>query len=326
MSTFNAIDYINKANEREHAARDGKAVETKPVEAKPAAAAVEPKPKEAPVDASEDTREEHEADAAGHRVSRSTRRLLRQLGEAEGRAKVLEELVKSGHAPAGEKKPAAAAEEDPEPQAENYKDYALFQADLAKWQARKETTKALDEREQREAFREQMRAMDAKALEDMKLIPDYEQVAKEAMEDGPEFVPDEHPNLMGLLATSDVKAFVLYHLAKHPDEMERMLVLSKTPGDQIRQFARLEGRVEKLYGDKPEGEKKPAEGEKKPVEEKKPAETAAERDAKKARPSEAVAARGGSAPPTAVSPVLADGRTLNPAWKAQANDREGRRR
>lgn len=313
MSTFNAIDYIHSANEREQASRSGKAVEPKPVVEPKPAAAVEPKPADGKpaVDpaAGDDTHPDH----AG-RVSRSTRRLLRQLGEAEGRAKVLEEIVKSGKGEAA--KPAAAAEEDPEPKQDKYTDFDAYTRDLTKWQARQETRKALSDTEQLEAYREQMRAMEAKAIEDKKLLPDYDQVAAAAAEDGPEFVPAEHPNLMGLLATSDVKAFVLYHLAKNPEELEKMLDLSSKPGEQIRQFARLEGRVEKLYG-----EKKPdASGEKKP------AETAAERDAKKARPSEAVAARGGSAPPGEVSPVLADGRTLNPAWKQQANDREGRRR
>lgn len=310
MSTFSAVDYIKSANEREQATRDGKTVEPKP------AAAVEPKPADAkPADGTKPADEQHDAD--GHRVSRSTRRLLRQLGEAEGRAKVLEEMVK-GNQVAGDKKPAAAAEDDPEPQAKDFTDYNKFQAELTKWQARKETAKQLGDSQQIEAFKTQMKAMDDKAAEDRKTLPDFDQVAEAAMEDGPEFIPDEHPNLMGLLATSDVKAFVLYHLAKNPDEMERMLALSKTPGEQIRQFARLEGRVEKLYG----SEKKP--DEKKPEEKK--AETAAERDAKKPKPSESAAAHGGSAPPTQVSPVLADGKTLNPAWKEQANAREGRRR
>jgi hypothetical protein len=201
----------------------------------------------------------------------------------------------------------------------DYSDLVAFNADLAKWQARTETKKTLSEKDQLDGYRTQLRAMDAKAMEDKKLLPDYDQVAAAATEDGPEFVPDEHPNLMGLLATSDVKAFVLYHFAKNPDELEAMLALSKTPGDQIRKFARLEGRVEKLYGKEPEKKADEKKEETKPL-------TAADRDAKKARPSEAVAARGGSAPAGEVSPYLADNKTLNPVWKQQANDREGRRR
>ena len=313
-TTFNALDYIKQANEREQASRDGKTPEPKPaaaVEPKPAAAGTaDPKRGDTAAAAGDSTH-----DGEGHRVSRSTRRLLRQLGEAEGRAKVFEELVKAQKP--GDK-PAAPAEEDPEPQAKDFTDYNKFQAELTKWQARKETAKQLTESQQAEAFRAEIQKMDAKAAEDKKLLPDFDQVAQAAIDDdeAPEFVPDEHPNLMGLLATSDVKAFVLYHLAKYPDEMQRMLDLSKTPGEQIRQFARLEGRVEKLYG-KPADDKK---------DDKKPPETAAERDARKARPSESVAAHGGSAPQDKVSPVLADGKTLNPAWKDQANMREGRRR
>jgi len=311
MSTFSAFDYIKSANAREQATRDGKPVEPQPV------AAAEPKPGDTKPAADAGTGkpadDDQTQDHAG-RVSRSTRRLLRQLGEAEGRAKVLDELLKANQTP-GDKKPAtAAAVEDPEPQAKDFTDYNKYQAELTKWQARRETAKQLTDKEQTDAFRAQIQAMDTKAAEDRQLLPDFDQVAAAAIEDGPEFIPDEHPNLMGLLATSDVKAFVLYHLAKNPDEMEGMLELSQRPGEQIRAFARLEGRVEKLYG----------KAEDKKTDEKKP-ETAAERDAKKARPSESVAARGGSAPQDKVSPVLADGK-LNPAWKEQANMREGRRR
>lgn len=315
MSTFSAIDYIKNANEREQATREGKPIEPKPV------AAVEPKPADAkPEDAKPaDDRTDDEHEHAG-RVSRSTRRLLRQLGEAEGRAKVLEELVKAGK---GESAKAAVVEEDSEPKIADFKTYEDYTKALSTWAARGETKKAVNENEQLEAMREQFRAMDAKAAEDKKLLPDFDQVAQEAIEDGPEFVPDEHPTLMGLLATSDMKAFVLYHLAKHPAEFEKMLALSKTPGEQIRAFARLEGRCEKLYGKEPT-EKSDEKAEKKIEEKKEP--TVVERDAKKARPSEAVAARGGSAPANQVSPVLGDGRTLNPAWKERANEREGRRR
>jgi hypothetical protein len=131
---------------------------------------------------------------------------------------------------------------------------------------------------------------------------------------------------MRLIATSDQKAFVMHHLAKHPAEMQKLLDLTGkgTPADLDRQasaFRRLEGRVEGLHSSAKNGTDK---DDKK--NETKPPETAAERDARKNRPSESAAPRGGSAPVTDISPVLADGKTLNPAWKEQKNARAAARR
>jgi hypothetical protein len=315
MSTpvFNATEYIQKANEREQLSRD-----VKPAAASTEAAAAPAKPAEAEPTSEEKTE-------ASARASRSQRRLLRQLGEAEGRTKVLEEMLHLTR-PAAAATAKAENTEDPEPARDKFQDDASYNRALGRWEARQEATKtvaqALGQKEQIESLRDQVRAADAKAQEDKAIFDDWDQVQKDALEDGPEFNPAEHPVFMGLLATSDQKAKILYHFGKHADEFEKMLALSdaKNPGQQIRMFARLEGKVEKLYE---KGEKKAEAASNKKTDDKKP--TAAERDAKKAAPSESVAARGGSAPPNTVSPVLADGKTLNPQWKERANQREGRR-
>ena len=97
--------------------------------------------------------------------------------------------------------------------------------------------------------------------------------------------------------------------------------LSRSQRRLMRQLGEAEGRAKaleemlgKLQGAKPAQQETAA-----------ATPTAAERDARKAKPSEAVAARGGSAPAQEISPVLGDGRTLNPMWKERANMREGRR-
>ena len=321
MADFNAAEYIKNANAKEQTAREGKPVIETPVAAVPA--------KSGDASGSSQAAEPVEDSGEHARLSRSQRRLMRQLGEAEGRAKALEEMIGKlqGVKPAQQDTAAAATDADPEPKEADFKTWNEYTAALSKWAARQETTKALSKAEEKtkateelESYRQHVRAMDVKAQEDIKKLSDWDEVSKQATEEGPEFNPDEHPNLMGLIASSDMKAYVLYHFAKHPEDLERMLELSKKPGDQIRQFARLEGRVEKLYGDgveaKPAAEKSKAAA---------ATPTAAERDARKAKPSEAVAARGGSAPAQEISPVLGDGRTLNPAWKERANMREGRR-
>lgn len=315
---FDPKDYIRKANEKEHGKTDASGT--------PAAAAVAPPADETTKPADGDPDEK----AEGGRVSRSQRRLLRQLGEAEGRAKTLEEIILRGGGTAkpAEPKPetAAAASNDPEPKVADFGDHNEYLRALSRWEARQETVKVVakekGQTEQETALRERVQAMTAKSLEESKEIPDWDAAIKEANDDGPEFKASEHPNLMAMIATSDVQAEVLYHLAKHPAALEKMLELTKSPEEQIRAFHRLEGRVEGTYRKKADaaGDNKEA---KKP--EAKPV-TPPDRDAKKPRPSESIAPHGGSAPGGTISPTLADGKTLNPAWKEQMNLREGRHR
>ena len=141
--------------------------------------------------------------------------------------------------------------------------------------------------------------MDEKAVADIALISDWDEVAKNAMddEDAPEFDPTQQKTLMALLSNSDVRAFALHHFAKHPNKLQEMLDLK--PAEQIRAFHRLEGRLEKAY-DKPEAAQatpekgktastpQKLEGRAEPQQEVKPA---------KPKPSAEVAARGGSPAP-----------------------------
>jgi len=99
-------------------------------------------------------------------------------------------------------------------------------------------------------------------------------------------------------------------------EMEKLLDSTSDLVAQTNLFRRLEGRVEKLHS--AAAATTPAA--------KKAAETEAERDAKKAKPSEADAPKGGSAPAVEISPTLSDGRTMNPAWKERENARAAARR
>ncbi len=172
-----------------------------------------------------------------------------------------------------------------------------------------------------EAYQAHITAMDAKAAEDIKGIPDWEEVAAAAAEDesAPEFSPAEHPEFLQMLQMSDVKARMLYHLAKHPDVFQKLLDLTGNFGDQLSAFKRLEGKVELLYT--AEQKKEAAQASDKSKDELKdrnhPAEAQAgrnslERDAQKARPSTEVAARGGTVAPE--EPAIG-----SPAWMAKRN-------
>lgn len=318
--TFDSAAYIKEQNERDQARREGKPVETKPDQAAvaetTAAAAAEPTVK----------------------LSRSERRAQNLLRENLGAERAKRELLEAELAALKAKlegtattKPAEATDDDPEPKREAFATDAEYNRAAGRWDARQEAKKELAKRdtvvasaEQLKQLRDDIAAADAKAAEDKKLIEDWDAVAAAAADDDeqPEFKAEDHPYLMRILATSDVKAFMLHHLAKNPKDMQKLLDLSGDLPKQTEMFRRLEGRVERLHTSEKPVDKK---NEQKPAETK-VAETAAERDARKAKPSEAATPRGGSAPANDISPVLADGKTLNPAWKEQQNLRaQGRR-
>lgn len=259
------------------------------------------------------------------RLSRSNRRQLnnaiREAAEARGELAAYRKLMEEGKIAAP--KPDAPAELI-EPKRSDFTSDAEYLRATQKYdkavEAKTSTSTAAQE-EQQKAFRDHLTAMDTKAAEDMKTLPDWDKVAKDAADDddAPEFVPDEHPNLMAMLARSDVRAFVLYHFAKNPDALESMLDLTKSPEKQISAFHRLEGRLEKEYASlqkaaqAPEPEKEPKD--RKHLAEEKPKATPGEPQQvvpAKPRPSSEVAARGGSPAPD--EPAIG-----SPAWMLMRN-------
>ena len=251
------------------------------------------------------------------RSSRSTRRLLRRLGEAEGKAKAYEVLINRGVIPGNTTQEPVI---DPEPQRKDFASDVEHNRALGRWDARQEAKKVAGEtvtsKEQQKEWQDHIKEMDQKAATDKKFFDDWDAVAEQSAEDGIEWDSNEHQTLMGLILNSDVKASVLYHLAKHQDDLQSFLDLVNDSNALIRKFHRLEGRLEddltarqkKIKGEKEEGKNL----------------TLVERDAKKAKPSEAAAVRGGTAPSGTVKPFLEDGKTINPAWMAERNAREVR--
>ena len=314
---FDALTYIKQANETQAAVRAGKPV-TPPVADKSADAASSASAKAAPVE--EPKLEQH--------VSRSDRRrmnnLIREAAEAKGRADAMEAMLAKSGVPGHKAEPPAAKTEDPEPQRTQFGTDAEYNRALGRWDARQEAKSLIAKKDQRSAgeqaqvaLQQQSDAAKAKFTEDVKLIPDWDKIAKAAEDDDeqPEYIPAEHPGLMTLIAISESQAFVLAYLAQHPKEMQKLLDLTKSPGEQIKYFGRVEARAEAAFV-KPD-EKKP--------DEKKP--SVAERDAAKPKPSESVSARGGTAAPDKLEMfITVNGKNqLNPAWKAQRNEAEGRR-
>ncbi len=325
---FKPTDFMAQRNAADAARRAGK----EPEPPKPG------KPTEKPAEVkAADPIEDDDKDVEYHtpKLPRSVRRELNTLREraaaAEARAKAFEEM---GMKPK-EAKEAAVKEaiEDPEPQRKDFPDDAQHQRALGRWDARQEALKVVGTKEEKEEAKRQeqtwlegVKKMDAKAAEDVKLIPDWDEAAKameKLEEDDPSlrFVPAAQPTLFALLMQSDVRAFMYHHFAKKPDDLRKILAMP--PMQQIPFFNRLEGRVENLYST--EKTKEPAQGsavtdKKEPVKDRQdpangatPGRTAAASVQKPLpRPSTEVAARGGSAPPE--EPAVGSN-----AWMARRN-------
>lgn len=293
-----SLDFMQQRNEREAALKAGTPAPEKP-------APIEVKPV--------DTKADSEPPRPSRSERRAQNRLREEIGELRGKLAAYEEL---GVKPAQ----AAPGAEDPEPKRDQFKTDAEHQRALGRWDARQEAKKLVGNvqeeasaAQQRQEWEDHVRAMAAKMTEDIKTLPDWDEVAKDAEE--LEYVPSEHPTLMGFIHSSDLKAFILYHFAKHPDEFQKMLDMSKTPAAQIRAMGRLEGRIEKLYST----EKAAQAPEKAPKDREDPADpskdggrNSAVRETGKPRPSTEVAARGGSAAPE--KPALG-----SPQWMAERN-------
>lgn len=307
---FDSTAYIRAENEREAALRSGKTIE-------PAAPAKTADPADPAKSGEADPAKPH-IPLPKH-VRREINKLRAEKAHLEGRLAAFAEMgVKPGEKAAAASGASSAGDEDPEPTRDKFGSDAEYAIALGRWDARQEARKVLSTRDEATAAAQRLtdvtkaiETADTKLAADRALLPDWDEVAKKATDVEVDWT--KHPNLYMRLAQSDVKAFVLYHFAKHPEALQSLLDVG---GDEIRQdrmFSRLEGQVEKLYTTE-----KPKEEKAKP--------TAAELDAKKHRPSESVAPKGGSAPTISTPMLLEDGKTLNPAWKAEQNEREGLRR
>lgn len=243
-------------------------------------------------------------------VRREINKLRAELGETKGRLSMLQELQAAGFTKA-EAKQEVARIESTEPTREQFQSDAEYIKALTKFETGK-AQQASDARQSANAEMQELlktaNANTAKYEADAAKFPDWEE-AQEAMA-GISLDGANTEMLVGLFAESDQRAGVSYYWAKHPDEFKEFLKMSGR--QQIRTFHRLEERVETLYSKK--------------VEEKPAKPTAAELDAKKARPTAAVAVKGGQATEPVPSMLLADGRTLNPAWKNAQNEAAGLRR
>jgi hypothetical protein len=301
---FDQAAFIKARNEGKPV--DTKAVEEAPVVKKPAAA------------------EETQPVKVPRHIRRENNRLREEAAELRGRLAAYEAL---GVKPNGEP-PKTKGETDPEPQQAQFATEAEYNRALGKWEARQEAAKIIGKRdeqskEERETAELQahVKEMDAKFQADVKLIPDWEEVRKANLEDedAPKYDTVKDALLIGLLAHSDVRAYMLHHFAKVPTDFQKMIDFRGDDNGLIAAFKRLEGKVETVYSSKPEAAQASDKSKGESKERTGPENTEQARAPKAApRPSTEVAARGGTAPPEEPLPGTK-------AWMEKRNAQTGGR-
>lgn len=215
-----------------------------PVVFEPAAAPAEapaPAPaedKEAPVQEAEAKPEEGDdkpRDAKGKFTS-PTQERINELTRARREAEREAEYWKQRASPAKTEAPA------PKPEVGNFQDYNEYIEAMADWKADQKVAKAFEARDAEAAKSAEQRVQESKAqtfherVNAAKAsIPDFDAVVNATEAVVPQHVTDA-------ILESEKGAELLYHLAKHPEQAERLAQMS------VREADREIGRIEATLG------------------------------------------------------------------------------
>lgn len=331
-ATPQAFDYATwKAAEDAKAAGTGAQTQAAATP-KPGQPAADPKTATAPVDpaipAAPVDPEDEGDDYAGlpKGVKRQLRQARRERDQAIGQVRAYEAMIAAGLTPRQAQAEVEAQAAGTAPAGEEEPDRALFANDqlylkaLAKYEAKKLFADELArqagvaaERVEAEEFDTTINTANTKFAEDVKGYPNWAELA-DKMDKFP-FNRAEQQTLVGLIGQSLNRAAVLVHWVDNPDQLKTIMAMS--PVRQQAEFYRLEGRLtgQAVAKVTPATPAAPAT----------PKPTPASRDAKKAAPSESVKVNEGTPTSGTPSMLLQDG-SINPAWKALENEREGLRR
>ena len=298
---FDPKAYMQQQNQAVADRSAGKLVE------KPAEAATPDKPEE--------------LDNQHHQNRAERRQALRQaqkLAAAETEARVLREMVEKGlvKPTTDTQESHTQAAEAVEPVRAQFATEAEYQRAIGRWEASQEARKVeqridkkLQERETNEAFYGRIAEMDVKFTEDKKAFEDWDAVAEAASEDEDVKLDQGKNGCIGsALFLSDVRASILYYLAKHPAEVERLNKLKDDPAEHLTYFNRIAGKAEVMYpakqkapeATKPEKVEKDRETPEKAEQARATAANASE--VRKPKPSSEVATRGGTPAPETPKP------------------------
>ena len=313
VPAFDPKTFTANRNELERSQRTGE--EPKFIEPKVPEVKAEP----AKVDAkTEEKAKEDRFSTLPRFARREIERAREEAAEERGRRKAIEEHIAS--LKSGANTEETKVEAPSAPVRANYASDAEFYEARTEYVAEKKVETALAaEREERERqIAEELRFSQNKAAAD--LLPDWEDVAKlargEAEDEDGNKIPGiniQSKLILTLLEKTENTAFVLYHFAKHPDELRKLDDMASNPWLQSKAFWRLEERVEKLYtantttnkaagASAGETEKGTPKEERTSPEKTEQVRAAAERTSAKPKPSMEVAAMGGSAVPDEPKP------------------------
>lgn len=172
------------------------------------------------------------------------KRAAKEARKAEARFQEMQREI----AALKEPKPAESKPESA-PKRDDFGSYEEFIEARAEWRADQKVKKRFEEFEGK-TRKQQEEANKAKATQEFqkrvsevieagqKNYPDFDAVVNEAVEDG--LVPTKGP-LYEAIMDSDVGDKLAYHLAKHPDEAERIQKLSVY--GQLRELGKLEDKL-----------------------------------------------------------------------------------
>lgn len=136
----------------------------------------------------------------------------------------------------------ASTQEDQEPQIEAYADYDAYVRDLARFQARqivREETRRIQEGQQAQQLEEENRKRVENARKAVNKAAEQHDDFYEAME---VVTAAPIPNIVSdAIMDSHMVADIIYHLGKHPEEVERITKLS--PLAQIKEIGKIEDKI-----------------------------------------------------------------------------------
>lgn len=204
----------------------------------------EAKPEGEQVAASVETPEQQEA----KKQSKFQRRLDRHKAaaiEAQTEARLLRERIAALEAA------QAPKEQDGEPKQEQFEDYNAYVKALARYEAKQEaaaTLKAESEKSAKSAKQETAQQSERKIAEGwVKREREFEAATEDYKDVVTPFVEEElgtfSEGARRLLVESEVGPGLLYHLAKNPDDVERISELS--PMRQIVELGKMEDKMQR---------------------------------------------------------------------------------
>jgi hypothetical protein len=273
-------------------------------------------------------------------LTRAQRRRIRnaekERDQALGRLAAYEEMAKNGllKTATADSTPAAPSTPAGPPQRADFETESAFAIAVSRFEAQQAVATS-DEKRAQEAAEEQDRLATQAAIAEANAAfenqkaeyPDLDE-AIESLKEVP-FNANEQGTLLMLIAKSPERAGIAVHWHQNPESLKYIMGLD--PEKQISAFQRLEGRIEgqreikKSLGSKSEQQAPPPAKVAQPAAPPKAKATVAATDAAKAPPSESVKVKSGEGVTGMPSMTLDDG-SINPAWKAWQNEKDGLRR